>query len=33
MITDGFQEFSKLALYGYSVGTHGLNEKQRHKNF
>lgn len=31
MITDGFQEFSKLALYGYSVGTHGLNEKQRHK--
>ena len=31
MITDGFQEFSKLALYGYKVGTHGLNEIQRHK--
>lgn len=31
MITDGFQEFSKLALYGYKVGIHGLNETQRHK--
>ncbi len=30
MITNGFQEFSKLALYGYKVGNHGLKETQRH---
>lgn len=31
MITDGFQEFSKLSLYGYSVGNHGLSEIKRHR--
>lgn len=31
MITDGFNNFSKLALYGYSVGLHGLTDDMRHK--
>lgn len=31
MVTDGFQEFSKLALYGYKAGVHGLSETQRHR--
>lgn len=31
MVTDAFQEFSKLALYGYKAGVHGLSETQRHR--
>lgn len=31
MLTDGLQEFSKLALYGYKAGIHGLSENQRHR--
>lgn len=31
MVTSGFNEFSKLTLYGYAVGVNGLNEKQRHE--
>ena len=31
LITIDFQEFSKLALYGYSAGKHGLDKSDRHK--
>ena len=31
LMTDDFQEFSKLALYGYSAGKHGLDAENRHK--
>lgn len=31
LITGDFQEFSKLALYGYSVGKNGMKAKDRHR--